>query len=494
MIAKRADALPAWDEKKAEEAGYTVGNRVWYEPSGFAYRAIAFTDSGASPDSDTSSWQIDWDYAPPWREGVKYKIGARVYYSNGRNTYVYLATPRYFGGGSPPNEEEDNDGIRTWELEMKYNIKSGPLGMTFAADSEFLFPVKTVAGWTPTGKHSSRRLDPEEHYFGGGWLDNGSGTYAYLGNKDFREFYKKLDEELNGPPNDYSKINSVYQSNPYDTKCYSFVELKPNDDGEYEHVREGTHMAYYKKRLRGNPQEGYGSNAVSQVHYLYDLYDPYVDKTQYYNPHGFSIEMWPNVKNSEFVLVPTAGLGQFGNLTSTNPIPNGGPFAGYYGGNKLQLNTFFGAGGQCNGQLIASDGVEQLPASPPEGGEDVMFKVEGGYSTHSPAFANKSVVIYFFKVDNLISFKPVTYTYPETGVTVVLYYEFDLQDPTVTFFKERIDSFEDSYKTETGESPPFYDGSTFVTRTIEQGNAFNFKKFQIVNTFSGWQAIGWSEG
>ncbi len=495
MFAKRADALPEWDEKKAEQVGYIAGNRVWHEPSGFAYRAIAFTDSGASPDSDPSSWQIDWDYAMPWREGTRYKIGARVYYNNGRSTYVYVASPRYFGGGSPPNEEEDNDGIRTWELDFKYNVKStnssGSWTQSITPHAEFLVPVKTVAGWTPTGKHSFNRLDPEE--YSGGFVspDNGSGSYASLGMKDFSQFYKNLSNAIGDPVNDYSRINSVYQSNPYDTKCYSFVELKPNDDGEYEHVREGTHMAYYKKRLRGNPQEGYGSNAVSQVHYLYDLYDPYADKTVYYNAHGFSIEMWPNAKSGEFVLVPSAGLGQTGIRTTTNPIPNGGPFSGPYGGNKTQLNVGVGPVGQCQGELVATDGVVQLPANPVN---DLELKSEGGYSTHSPAFANKSVVIYMLKVDNLINIKPITYTYPETGETVVLYYEFDLQPPTATIFRERINSFEDSYQTETGEVPPFYDGNTFLTRTIAQGNAFDFKRFKIQNTFSAWRAIGWSEG
>lgn len=496
MIAKRADALPAWDKKKAEQVGYTVGNRVWHEPSGFAYRAIAFTDSGASPESDPSSWQIDWDYAMPWREGTRYKIGARVYYNNGRSTYVYVASPRYFGGGSPPNEEEDNDGIRTWELDIKYDLKSGTFGYNIpplSAKSEFLYPVKTVVGWTPTGKHSFNRLDPEEWYSGNLPPDNGSGNYATLGMNDFSEFYKNIDDEIG--VDDYSKINSVYQSHPYDTKCYSFVELKPNDDGEYEHVREGTHMAYYRKRLRGNPQEGFYSNAVSQVAYMYDWNDPYVDKTIYYNPHGFSIEMWPSANSNEFVLVPSAGLGQFAktnNLrTTTSPIPNGGPFVGTYGGNKTTGGGSFGGSWQCHGQLIASDGVEQMPASPPS---DSELKSEGGYWTHTPAFANKSVVLYILKIDNLISFKPVTYTYPETGETVVLFYEADLQNPTATFLKERIDSFEDSYKTETGEVPPFYDGNTFLTRTIAQGNAFNFNKYKIVNTFSGGRIIGWSEG
>jgi hypothetical protein len=125
MIAKRADALPEWDEKKAKNSGYIGGNRVYFQPNkdvaGFAYLATKFTNNGINPIGDPSSWIIDWTYAMPWKEGKKYKIGARVYYSNGRNTYVYVASPRYFGGGEPPNQEEDYDGVRTWELEIKYN-------------------------------------------------------------------------------------------------------------------------------------------------------------------------------------------------------------------------------------------------------------------------------------------------------------------------------------------------------------------------------------
>lgn len=114
---------PDWSEKDAKSGVYGNGSFVVYKCLDGIERVFKFAstevDSTNSPENNVQ-WQYVDDIIYEWTPRI-YKIGEVVRYNNLR----YIATKRYQDGTSPPNEEVDEDGVRTWML--NYDIGTTPV-------------------------------------------------------------------------------------------------------------------------------------------------------------------------------------------------------------------------------------------------------------------------------------------------------------------------------------------------------------------------------
>ena len=291
--------LPVWTESKGVSGYYGPNSLVYYQrnpdTAGYAYRAKStYISSDIPPDRD-ANWEIDYTYAPEWKADGKYRYNSRVCYFNGQYTYTYVASLRYYGGQGKPNEEVDEDGIRTWELESSYRYL---YNNSYNFYHTFLFPVRKVGGYTGgADAWPMNPLSPEERFEQIYWQDYyGSYTsYNYiLENYLLNNGYLKKD---------FSDVNSKYQSHAYDSMTYNFYEDKYASGGVQVNRKKGIHWAkWYKGIYNGKyPYE----HAESQVmwtrrayYYNYSYYG--YGQLNYFDINGFAIEMWPSIEDSEF--------------------------------------------------------------------------------------------------------------------------------------------------------------------------------------------------
>ena len=471
MIKKPADVLPSWTIEDASAGKYVAGNVVWYKSSedgaGYAYKAKApYTETRESPDTNESNWYIDYTYAPPWSPNGKYIIGARVYYFNGVRAYVYVASVRYFGGSDKPNEEVDLDGVRTWELEQEYDLLDSDGTGTFKVprDCEFLFPIKKIAGFTGNVSKNSSSLptDPEER------------PYIYIfeeGSPTIREYIKN--NELFGKE-DYSDLNSVYQSHTYDTNVYQFYSSKLDSDGNLIHERKGIHKAEFIKLYDEYADKKYRKNGKSQFAYISHAQATF---GQYYNPYGFAIEMWPHANESDYELVPSASLHNIYEfdkpwtyyIRSQRP-----PYYLVHSSSYGSVTYGFGDSVYMHGEYSPPDGAigpEATPATP-----EIDAIKDAFFYTTTPAFSTRISRIYFIKIDRQGSWKenPVYGPDPDNPESLELiiigyYYTLEFGEPTISLISEQVDSFDVSYKD---------DNLLDFSRTLAGTNQINFNKYK----------------
>jgi hypothetical protein len=320
MIKKRASALPVWTQANASAGRYGAGSLVFYQAdsaltASYAWRAIpSYTETTQSPD-ENGNWVIDPSWASDWSSEGEYIIGQRVYYFNGVRGYVYIASVRYFGGNGEPNLEVDSDGVRTWEIEMEYSTitvdsietypegSSGPSVTVYEKrpiHAEFLFPVRKHGGYNGDRLNVASQfpLDPEER------------TQVVIPNYDGQddandEIARYVRTESASEAQNYSDINSVYQSYPYDEATYRFYERWRDSNGNQIHLKKGIHAATYLRDYGGSidPMSQGGDR---QFAYVSSVLSRTVGG--YYNAHGFSIEMWPTATEGDYELVPSSSL------------------------------------------------------------------------------------------------------------------------------------------------------------------------------------------
>ena len=491
MIAKRADVLPFWEARKARLGAYGPNSLVFYqktpEDAGYAYRAKnPYEETYEPPDENGENWAIDKTYAVPWKANGKYEADSRVYYFNGSRAYVYRPSVRYFGGSQPPNEEVDNDGIRTWQIEMNYRY--GNYGYWFyeqpKPDCEVLIPVKKYGGYTGSKVSGMSPTFPEERFFDSYYEDYNGTQYSFYG-----DILYYLDE--NGiQSKDYSEINSVYQTNPYDTGTYIFYEDRLDSDNKPIHRKSGIHRAeYFKKRYTEseNPDPFFKYAKSQYVHAQYSFYSD-----TYIRAHGFSIEMWPNISESDYELVPTSGLSVRGGFYNYSPYTPLDPVP-YFGlGVSWPYYEQSGTGFAGEHRDPNGDGYDAPDPSDPY--YDNTFKFRGVFWRYSTAFNNRNGTAYFIKTDILTTYEPYprfkeVYN-PITGQreTVPDGYGYNgrQEEPSYSIVSESIDSMEASY-----EQPPPHDVSS-ITRSVELGNVIDFSKYirSQTNTYiatSGWK-------
>ena len=465
MIAKRADILPFWDISRAKLNQYGSNSVVYYQDSpdsaGYAYRANAnYQEIFLPPDINSENWTIDKTFAVPWKAEGKYEIGSRVYYFNGARAYVYTPSVRYFGGNQPPNEELDDDGIRTWELETDYSYSQ----FSSKVVSEFLFPVKKFFGYTGSKVGSFDPMDPEERptsysdEINGNLIEGRQAIVGYLSEKKIIS-------------DDWSELNSVYQANPYDTNVYVFQRYNPQND-TFTHLRKGIHRAIYLKQQSvdypSTFDSKYYTHAKSQYVHTISGYGHYYQK-----PSGFCIEMWPNVSESDYELVPSSGLAAI-TLAVRNPLPNYGVsvIPDPFGGGPFDAITF-------SGETPSSpDGLFGSEATPPE-----LLKYDAGFSRSTPAFNYRICKFAILREDYIHKgYEKVPYTVQENGVEVTKYYYIPKPNggPTYTMEYETIDSMEESYVEDDGS----FKETQSITRSKNKGNPIDFSSYISNGTYT----------
>lgn len=115
---------PDWSEKDAKSGVYATGSLVVYKCFDRIERVFKFNspdEDSASPPENNEQWEYVDDIVYEWTPRA-YTIGEIVRYNNLR----YVATVRYEEGVAPPNEEVDDDGVRTWML----NYADGTIPVT----------------------------------------------------------------------------------------------------------------------------------------------------------------------------------------------------------------------------------------------------------------------------------------------------------------------------------------------------------------------------
>jgi hypothetical protein len=398
MRVRRADNLTPWSADSANAGIYGPNSLVFYqkdeESQGFAYRAKPTYVKSETPPDEDENWAIDYTFYSPWSEKAKYSEGARVYYFNGSNTYGYRATIRYFGGNGKPNEEVDDDNIRTWELDFDY-------GNAFELTADFLVPVKKITGYYDGRVNSFNETDPEERpltfevYYG----ESGMDVYVYNAMIVGYLVDKGILTE------NYEEFNSIYQSFPYDGNTYNFFESKYDANLQPIKRKSGIHWAAYKKSQ--SPNDPYFKNGLSQA--VHTIRGGYSDNFYYYRKHGFAIEMWPNATEDDYELIPTAGMKDFGLGIFGTPI-------------TARPSVLFGL--TWTDFNMPSDGIGLYPDMNPEDAKKDAF-----FYRNLPAFDNRTGDINFI----------YAYTPPQSNTN---------NPPPVRygFFKQTVDSYAESYQ------------------------------------------------
>lgn len=477
-IAKKADNLAPWDANKGVSGFYGPNSVIYYQKTpdvaGYAYRAKStYIASNIPPDED-SNWEIDYTYASAWRPDGKYKIGSRVYYFNGQYAYAYIASLRYFGGTGKPNEEVDEDNIRTWELEMDYypDLYSS----TNNKQTSFLFPIRKVAGYDGgTKAYPWSPLFSEERMIGRTYYD-GQGNYNPI-NGDLDDYLWREDIVKK----DYSDINSRYQSYAYDSRTYIFTEDKPVN-GVYPPRKKGIHYAKWRRLNSVGSYTKENPNPYANAEYQhfwtgrYNWYNQaYPD---YYERHGFSIDIWPNITESDYALVPTTS--QFNYIWWM-----------YYNYVSYSADVRFGGDDSGSYSLSLSGGwsiPDQYPQAPypPDG---IQCKASLLFYRQNPAF-NDLNCTYFFnaRTQKLKIDRYTNYGIDANGNPYFLSYGYNLVpdgEPEDKYIKESSTTKDDDFKCDV----LYHDN---IVRSTEKNNAVDFSGYRIPMTtvdiwYTGWR-------
>jgi hypothetical protein len=310
MLAPPAEPFPLWTLAKDNAGEYDFGSKVSYKRNGRGvaegYRANSLYKKGTGKNPEEyAGWSIDPYYAEEWSPSVKYKELDKVWYEVGDSKayskyYLYFASVRYFGGTSPPNEEEDDDGIRTWQLFTEPSAN---------ATKTLWMPMRkiagnwgdvTVTGTLETGYGATGPIGPLNYPFDNTAPDN----FVYTLNQD-------LSPQAT-PRRDFYGVNSRFEGNPYDRNVYSFSFYQNN---ELIPRKKGVHMAQVLKES-GTPAYALNEREWGYTFYAFgagagigNRYPFNYGFGNFNGSLGFSIEMWPNDvdSNVELVTMPING-------------------------------------------------------------------------------------------------------------------------------------------------------------------------------------------
>ena len=286
---KLSIGVQLWDITKSEDDDYEMGERVLYVSETKNIEAVYYktgTTSDISPEHTGAGWTMDTDYIVPWRSSTTYvRNQSAVSYRVGNQTYYYKASQNYFGGGDPPNEELDDDGIRTWELYVEYVEEQvtrlipfrKKFGVFFQYDDDW--QKRPVIG------------DVEDFLARDVIMAGGLTDKMWDSERKFQQFTSKC------------------ESDPYNENVYKFTDDKTNLDGSEIHLRKGIHKAQWYKKTQVN-------NASQRELAIW------ADRQKYFTqgvgalyPHGVSLEMWPAEATDSYELIP------FAHLNTEYPVP-----------------------------------------------------------------------------------------------------------------------------------------------------------------------------
>jgi hypothetical protein len=488
MIVRKADEVDPWTAEKAMANYYRPNSVVWYQKDeksqGWIYRAKSDYVKSKTPPDEDDKWARDYSFYLPWKPSNKYEIGMRVYFFNGQRLYGYIASRRYFGGTGEPNSEVDDDGVRTWEIDFEYNAYQ----YYQALPTEFLFPVKKRIGYIDGKVNALSPTDSEERPTtyevqipDGIWIE----AYGYLvGHLTQEGILSK----------DYSEYNSKYQSYAYDDETYIFYK-ETNNGSSVEHRKAGLHRAKFLKEL--NPQDPRFKHAESQFVWTY-RYNFWFYYGSYFNPHGFSIEIWPNAAEDDYEFIPSYGFKSFGvfslgvNGSGSFTMPS---FTLGIVFNLYDYVSYFYSGIGMSGGFgdPAPDGGS-YPATPNE-----ELKFDAYFGRNCPAFDGRVGTINLLKEDEYWQWVDKGYWTSDCYDCPVYWVEYwqlerigykdENYKPTYSFVEETVDSYEESYK--WGGSGLFLESSGKVRDKQEKPIDLNKYKSFLTTSYISWFGSKW---
>lgn len=499
MIVRKADEVDPWTAEKAMANYYRPNSVVWYQKDdktqGWVYRAKSDYVKSITPPDEDNKWVRDYSFYLPWKAGNKYEIGMRVYFFNGQRLYGYIASRRYFGGTGEPNSEVDDDGVRTWEIDFVYKNYYYYQGLP----TEFLYPVKKRSGFIDEKINAFTHTDPEERptprvveTSSGIYDEWGAGIIDFCTRKGF----------LN---KDYREYNSKYQSYAYDPETYVFYEQKLDSNNKQIHKRKGLHRAKFLKELY--PKDPVFTHAESQFRWVYRYNTIFWQYGDYFNPHGFSIEMWPNANDDDYELIPSYGfktfgyfsLGNFGSGSFTYPQVSGGVyFPNFWTSYYWQINTGVGMTGGAGSP--APDG-RNYPETPDS---ELIFNAY--FSRNCPAFDGRVMRLNFIKEEESYQWVDDGYWtkdcedcpryWVENWVLERIGYEadedyYDSAWYSYSFTEETVNSYEESYKWGTSSAPITDINDNKVRDKTENPIDFNQHKKFLTTTSLSWMGSKW---
>ena len=401
MPAPPTEPYPEWSLNDNNAGKYEFGSKVSYKQYGITsgYRANSlYVKANTLPPPENAGWTYDKYYALEWSPSRKYQIGDKVWYEVGDPTkyskyYIYLASPRYFGGTAPPNEEEDLDGIRTWELYFEANDIKG---------TTFTIPMRNKSGHL--GSINSKT----------GQIMGGESTYN--DDKAAPDAFTYSSEPSPEQASSLSRITSIFEGGPYDEYVYEFWNYD-SYGARKSHRKRGIHRAQLVKEGKYGYPSSYKNIAERQwiftsypsAGYYNRNHFPYLQNypddrppSQYYfkESYGFSVEMWQSAPDSEVELVTRSMA-----LTQQNPYN----WSSFSQGNKFEFNPYTTGGGAFGGDTHPETGV----TIPSQGG-----KIEFFAYMNCPTFHARKVTFYLYVSEQSYYWKKyeVTVKDPNTGV------------------------------------------------------------------------------
>jgi hypothetical protein len=473
------EPYPAWSEADDIAGKYEFVSKVSYtDPYDtrkrvFGYRANELYVKGTkdtydprhiAPPPRNGGWTLDKHYALEWSPSLKYQTGDKVWFEVGDPTkysqyYIYIASPRYFGGHGRPNEEEDDDGIRTWELffEQTYSFNS----TVNPPPSTFTIPVRKKVG---------------NH--GGINNDGGTSTLETYPANTYPEDYNAGGYPNSGNVNiPWNRINSKYEASPYDVGCYEFWTYDKNGTVK-THRRRGIHRAQIYKNESQNAEVGLKEVADRQWFFVNQNYTygftystqnfPFFYSDEVYSTYnfsyrsglGFSIEMWPSMQDSDFELVTKNYITK----KTFNSDYRGYPFFDVL---SEGVSMFGGDTNPSNG--------EETPPSP---SQQCIMKVIARFNCAT--FCDRKILLRFSVVQSSYYWKQEV-TYDENGFPHVYYNPVALESVASVIIQE-LDTKDSSYisdLTSVGSVP-------FLVKE------YNFSNRLSPRTFTSISLIGWS--
>jgi hypothetical protein len=297
---------------------------------------------------------------------------------------------------------------------------------------------------------------------------------------------------------DYSEYNSKYQSYAYDDDTYIFYKYT-NNGSSVEHRRSGLHRAKFLKEV--NPQDPRFKYAESQFIWSERYYASFYYGS-YFNPHGFSIEMWPNASEDDYEFIPSYGFKSFGffslgvNGSGSFTMPS---FTLGIVFNMYDYVTYFYSGiGMTGGFGTPAPDGQNYPETP-----DEELKFNAYFGRNCPAFDGRVGTINLLKTEEYYQWVDNGFwtrdceTCPRYWVknwgAERIGYEPDALPPypwlSYEYVQEQVDSYEESYK--WGGNNVFLESSGKVRDKQENPIDLNKHKRFLTVTYISWFGSKW---
>lgn len=299
---------PDWSEKDAKAGRYTVGSKVAYKSSDGIERIFQANEGyagGISPPDNDDTWNFVEDVIYDWKAEMKYKIGSVVRY----NGLQYIATKRYRGGSSPPSDELDPDGIRTWML----NYEDGAEPVT-----PFFYRKKF-------GYINNEEAYPFANFLEGIdylsipiFLPDSEGNFESSTPENDRFYHQRVDNSILEFPSNLDRrpeqglVNSVMEAHPYHDIYVTGENRYLGPQGSQKEVFEWFNNAKHKSEIRDKFWGDYVTYKKNTNFFTPKRNIPYwgsyfayqLDASSFSNlTNGVSIEYYPDEPSSNFELI-----------------------------------------------------------------------------------------------------------------------------------------------------------------------------------------------